>query len=104
MKNFDEKLLAIGIVIIATIFVSINNFTLPPTLDGMSQAVAIQDTMGLKIVQMAILDMHTALLIYLIGGHTFKTIKEMTTTAIGKVALGIVIAAWILGTALVLAI
>jgi hypothetical protein len=96
-----EGFFAVVMLVVAAVLVIINSATLPPTLDGLSQATAIQDSMGLRVVMMAVFDLHTFALIYLIGGRSFKTIPELLKGSFGRVAFGAIAAAWILGSALV---
>jgi hypothetical protein len=72
---------------------------LPGTLDGLNYGGAVLDALGLRLVKLAVFDVHFIGLLYFWGGKSFKIVR---TFKLKPISTALLIAAALVGSALVL--
>lgn len=98
----NEYLLVALLGAFALAFLKYTDLTTIPFQDGSSIIDAAKDALNLRFLLLAVFDLHCVALLYFIGGRSFKVVAEMRESMYGKVALGLILGAWILGSSGVL--
>lgn len=84
-------LLMVGVAVAFTLYLG---QTLPLPMEGVNYADAAKDTLGLRILKLALFDLHAVGIFYFYGGNSWKTIELMkkypfsTSVILGAIVLG----------------
>jgi hypothetical protein len=97
--KLNEKHGAWLMVWLAVIVIGILSWKIPSTLEGMSYLSAVGDSFGLRVVKLAVFDMHVLGVLYFYGGNTWNIVQLCKTK---PVSTAIMLAAIFVGSAMML--
>lgn len=99
--RFNEYYLTGAILLLSILTVLGLNAALPQVNDTMNYLEAVGDNLGLRLIALAIFDVHTAALLYFVVSREYKTLPTLLRTQNGAIGFGLIVAAWLVGSALV---
>ena len=94
-ENHGAFILA-GISLLAVCLLAV---FLPPTLDGLNYGAAVVDSLGLRLIKLAVFDLHAVGVLYFYGGRSWKVAQVFKTK---PVSTALLLAAIFLGSAMML--
>jgi len=72
---------------------------LPPTLDGMNYGAAVVDSLGMRLIKLAVFDLHAVGVLYFYGGRSWKVAQTFKSK---PVSTALLLAAIFIGSAMML--
>jgi hypothetical protein len=95
----NEKVGAYLLALFAVCFIVFLSYTLPPTMEGLSYTSAVQDALGLRVVKLALFDIHAIGVLYFYGGRSWDIVH---TFKLKPISTALLLAAIFIGSALML--
>jgi hypothetical protein len=100
--KFKQGTLAFISVLFSCMFLYLLNRTTAPMQDGSTVVQAAADAVNIRFILTAALDVHTVLLLFFFGGCSFDIVEEFKQSDSGKIAIAIILAAWVIASSGVL--